>query len=111
MVFARGRRHNKEPVNSATKYTGMLVEYLEHGGRRPHLVVRDSGDKLVRLDQAGHERTISREIASNASRSSWAKLTAEERSAQMKEDSRSALAQAQMRLCRASAFVRSYSRG
>jgi exoribonuclease-2 len=49
-------------VNSAIKYTGSLVEYLDHGGLHPGFVVREQGDKLVIRDQLGHERTIAREL-------------------------------------------------
>ena len=49
-------------MNSAIKYTGSLVEYLDHGGLHPALVVREQGDKLVVRDHAGHERTIAREL-------------------------------------------------
>jgi exoribonuclease-2 len=49
-------------VNSAIKYTGSLIEYLDHGGLHPGFVVREQGDKLVIRDHAGHERTIAREL-------------------------------------------------
>jgi exoribonuclease-2 len=49
-------------VNSAIKYTGSLVEYLDHGGLRPGFVVREQGDKLMIRDHAGHDRTIAREL-------------------------------------------------
>ena len=49
-------------MNSAIKYTGSLVEYLDHGGLHPALVVREQGDKLVVRDHTGHERTIAREL-------------------------------------------------
>jgi exoribonuclease II len=50
------------PVNSATKYTGSLVEYFDQGGLHPGFVLREQGDKLVIRDHAGHERTIAREL-------------------------------------------------
>lgn len=49
-------------MNSAIKYTGSLIEYLDHGGLHPGFVVREQGDKLVIRDHAGHERTIVREL-------------------------------------------------
>jgi exoribonuclease-2 len=49
-------------VNSAIKYTGSLIEYLDHGGLHPGFVVREQGDKLVIRDHLGHERTIAREL-------------------------------------------------
>ena len=49
-------------MNSAIKYTGSLIEYLDHGGLHPGIVVREQGDKLVIRDQLGHERTIAREL-------------------------------------------------
>ncbi|MFZ1122809.1 MAG: ribonuclease catalytic domain-containing protein [Candidatus Binataceae bacterium] len=49
-------------MNSAIKYTGSLIEYLDHGGLHPGFVVREQGDKLVIRDRAGHERTIVREL-------------------------------------------------
>jgi exoribonuclease-2 len=50
------------PVNSATKYTGSLVEYFDQGGLHPGFVLREQGDKLVIRDHAGRERTIAREL-------------------------------------------------
>ena len=49
-------------MNSAIKYTGSLIEYLDHGGLHPGFVVREQGDKLVIRDHAGLERTIAREL-------------------------------------------------
>ena len=49
-------------MNSSTKYSGALVEYLDRGGLHPGFVVREQGDKLVVRDHAGHERTIAREL-------------------------------------------------
>jgi exoribonuclease-2 len=49
-------------LNSAIKYTGSLVEYLDRGGLHVGFVVREQGDKLVIRDLAGHERTIAREL-------------------------------------------------
>ena len=49
-------------MNSAVKYTGSLVEYLDHGGLHAGFVVREQGDKLVIRDHTGHERTIAREL-------------------------------------------------
>jgi len=40
----------------------MLVEYLERGGLRAGVVVREQGDKLTIRDLTGHERTIAREL-------------------------------------------------
>jgi hypothetical protein len=48
-------------VNSAIKYVGSLIEYLDHGGLDPALVIREQGDKLVIRDQLGHERTAAAE--------------------------------------------------
>jgi exoribonuclease-2 len=49
-------------VNSAIKYTGALVEFLDQAGLRPAYVIREQGDKLVIRDEAGRERTVSREL-------------------------------------------------
>ena len=49
-------------MNSAIKYVGSLIEYLDHGGLHPAVVLREQGDKLVIRDQLGHERTIAREL-------------------------------------------------
>jgi exoribonuclease II len=49
-------------MNSAIKYTGSLVEYLDHGGLHPGFVMREQGEKLVIRDGAGHERSIAREL-------------------------------------------------
>ena len=49
-------------MNSAIKYTGALVEFLDQGGLRPAYVTREQGDKLVIRDEAGRERTVSREL-------------------------------------------------
>ena len=49
-------------MNSAIKYTGALVEFLDQGGLRPAYVLREQGDKLVIRDEAGRERTVSREL-------------------------------------------------
>lgn len=49
-------------MNSAIKYTGSLVEYLDHGGLHPGFVMREQGEKLVIRDGAGHERSIPREL-------------------------------------------------
>ncbi len=49
-------------MNSATKYTGSLVEYFDQGGLHPAFVLREQGDKLVICDRTGHERSIAREL-------------------------------------------------
>ena len=45
-------------MNSAIKYSGSLVEYLDRGGLHPGFVVREQGDKLVIRDRGGNERII-----------------------------------------------------
>src|SRR6266851_3300476 len=50
------------PVNSAIKYTGAMIEYLDQRGLHPGFVMREQGDKLVIRDHLGHERTIAREL-------------------------------------------------
>lgn len=49
-------------MNSATKYTGSLIEYFDQGGLHPAFVLREQGDKLVICDRNGHERSITREL-------------------------------------------------
>jgi exoribonuclease II len=49
-------------LNSAIKYSGSLVEYLDRGGLHPGFVVREQGDKLVIRDRGGNERIIAREL-------------------------------------------------
>ena len=49
-------------MNSAIKYSGSLVEYLDRGGLHLGFVTREQGDKLVIRDRAGHERSITREL-------------------------------------------------
>ena len=49
-------------MNSAIKYTGSLVEYLDRGGLHLGFVVREQSDKLWIRDHAGHERSIAREL-------------------------------------------------
>ena len=49
-------------MNSAVKYSGSLVEYLDRGGLHPGFVVREQGDKLVIRDRGGNERIIAREL-------------------------------------------------
>ncbi len=49
-------------MTDSIKYTGLLVEYLDRGGLRAGVVVREQGDKLVLRDLGGHERTIAREL-------------------------------------------------
>jgi exoribonuclease II len=51
-----------DPVNSATKYTGAMVEFLDHGGLRAGFVLREQGEKLVIRDGAGQDRSVAREL-------------------------------------------------
>ncbi|HZO82343.1 MAG TPA: RNB domain-containing ribonuclease [Candidatus Binataceae bacterium] len=49
-------------MNAPGKLAGSLVEYLDQGGLRPALVVREQGERLVVRDAGGRERAVAREL-------------------------------------------------
>jgi len=49
-------------VPSNEKYLGVLVEYLNDGRVRSGLVVREQPNQVIVLDNAGHERSIARDL-------------------------------------------------